>query len=125
MKVFLQQLSHRWQPGVSTALSEPPHCEGLSLCKSKVQAAKALAAAGGAAPCFPRAASWETLEAWEEAWSPQGNGPEGWRSGGAKCSSFGRGWKSSWELLCGRFRQCSPSVFLGALFSGNISILSS
>lgn len=74
MKVFLEQLSHRWQSWGSTVLREPPHCGGLTLGKSKARAAKALAAAGVVAPRFPGLCFGNRWcpQAREGAWSPQG-----------------------------------------------------
>lgn len=53
---------------------EPPHCGGLTLGKSKARAAKALAAAGVAAPRFPGLCFGNCWcpQAREGAWSPQG-----------------------------------------------------
>lgn len=84
--------------------------------KHRAQAAKALAAAGAAAPCLPGLSLGERwcLQAWEGAWSPQRSGPEGWGSGGAKCSRFGRVWRSRADR--GRVSQRSPSVFSSVLY---------
>ena len=67
---------------------------GLTLCRSKEQAAKALAAARVAAPWFPFSVSWGKLVPAGMGGSlepPEGlaSCTEGWGSGGAKCSSFG------------------------------------
>lgn len=53
---------------------DPPHCGGLTLGKSKARTAKALAAAGVAAPRFPGLCFGNRWcpQAWEGAWSPQG-----------------------------------------------------
>ena len=79
--------------GSATPLGRGGLPQGLTLCKSKEQAARALATAGATAPRFPFAVSWggSCLQVRRQPGTPEGLAlrTEAWDCGDAKCSSFG------------------------------------
>lgn len=120
MKVSLEELSHRQQPGVSTVPSEPPRCGGLSLCRQPRLWQKQE---------WLLPASLEIAGACRHGREPGAPRGVALKVGGLvvqSAAALGGFGKAALRADVRQVQSVLPQrVFLGALFSGNRSIVSS